>query len=61
MVKEGSIWQGNGNEEFTVLHRVELEGKIWIHYRNQAGTEFSCYEDAFEARFREYSNDKRRI
>ena len=59
MVKEGSNWDGGNGKIFTVLHRVELEGKVWIHYRNQDGDEFSCYEDAFLIRFRENANEKR--
>lgn len=61
-VKTGSIWTGQGSAEvFTVLHRVKIDENIWIHYRNQKGQEFSCYEEAFLARFRENVNDKRHI
>lgn len=59
MVREGTNWDGGEGRVFTVLHRVELEGKVWIHYRNQDGEEFSCYEEAFVSRFRENVNDKR--
>lgn len=59
MVREGSNWEGSDSKTFTVIHRVELEGKIWIHYRNQHGEEFSCYEEAFLSRFRELVNEKR--
>jgi hypothetical protein len=51
MVKPGSKWAGSGREEFVVLSRVELDGNIWVHYRNNRGQEFSCYEDAFKSRF----------
>jgi hypothetical protein len=51
MVKPGSKWTGSGREEFVVLSRVELDGNIWVHYRNNRGQEFSCYEDAFKSRF----------
>ena len=59
MVTPGSNWDGGDGRVFTVIHRVELEGKIWIHYRNQQGEEFSCYEEAFLSRFRENANEKR--
>ncbi len=61
MVKEGSTWSAYDREMFTVIHRVEVDGNIWIHYRNQKGQEFSCYEEAFLSRFKEDSNDKRNI
>lgn len=59
MVKVGSNWGSDTGTIFTVLHRIELDGKIWIHYRNQQGKEFSCYEEAFLIRFREHANEKR--
>ena len=59
MVKEGSNWDGGNGKIFTVIHRIELEGKMWIHYRDQKGEEYSCYEEAFLARFRETVNEKR--
>lgn len=58
-VKVGSNWIGTERDVFTVIHRVELNSHIWIHYRNQKGQEFSCYEEAFLTRFRENTNDKR--
>jgi hypothetical protein len=36
-----------------------LDGNTWVHYRNQQGEEFSCFEEAFILRFREDANDKR--
>jgi hypothetical protein len=58
MVKEGSIWgDGSSQHRFTVIRRVEIEGNIWIHYRNEQGTEFSCYEQSFKQRFRENTNE----
>lgn len=59
MVREGSNWDGGDGRVFTVIHRIELDGKVWVHYRNQNGDEFSCYEEAFLARFRENANEKR--
>lgn len=52
-IKVGSNWSGSDREVFTVIHRIELNGHIWIHYRNQQGQEFSCYEEAFLSRFQE--------
>jgi hypothetical protein len=59
MVKTGSKWAGADYKEFTVLARVELSGNIWVHYRNNQGQEFSCYEDAFKSRFTELPNEQR--
>lgn len=51
-VKEGSSWTtGSDRTVFTVLHRIEIEGHWWIHYRDQNATEYSCYEEAFVTRF----------
>lgn len=59
IVSPSSNWYDGSGQTFTVLHRVVLDGKTWIHYRNQQGQEFSCYEEAFLLRFRENANDKR--
>lgn len=59
MVKEGSTWSGSDSKEFVVLHRIELDGHTWIHYRDQQGQEYSCYEEAFVTRFKENANEKR--
>lgn len=59
-VKEGSIWGDGGSQrKFTVIRRLELDGNTWIHYRNDQGTEFSCYEESFKQRFRENTNEHR--
>lgn len=59
-VKVGSTWTGSGSSEtFTVIHRIIIDENVWVHYRNQRGEEFSCYEDAFKSRFREHANDSR--
>lgn len=59
MIKEGSKWTGSEGKEFVVIHRLELDGKIWVHYRDQQAREYSCYEEAFLVRFRESTNEKR--
>jgi hypothetical protein len=54
MVKEGSKWWAGDGKVFHVLHRIELEGHVWIHYileDSKDPREFSCYEESFLARF----------
>jgi hypothetical protein len=54
MVKEGSRWWSTDGKTFHVIHRVEIEGKVWIHYlleNKEESKEFSCYEESFLARF----------
>jgi hypothetical protein len=58
-VKQGSNWYDGNGKTFTVIHTVVIEGNTWVHYRNQQGEEFSCYEEAFLLRFRENANEKR--
>jgi hypothetical protein len=51
--KNGSKWVGTDYKIiFTVLHTVELEGNIWIHYRDDK-QEYSCYVESFLQRFTE--------
>ena len=54
MIKEGSRWSSSDGKIFHVIHRVEIEGNIWIHYILEAqedSKEFSCYEESFLIRF----------
>jgi hypothetical protein len=54
--KDGSKWTGNDGDRFYVLHTIELEGHIWIHYikeDNKEPREYSCYVESFLQRFRE--------
>ena len=54
MVKEGTRWSSSDGKTFHVIHRVELEGHIWIHYILEAkedSKEYSCYEESFLSRF----------
>jgi hypothetical protein len=59
MVTEGSKWVGvTGNDKFHVIHVVELDGHIWVHYIKEnapedSNREYSCYEESFLSRFRE--------
>ena len=55
-VKLGSKWLGTDHSEFWVLAVVEREGNVWVHYRNQQGHEYSCYQESFLQRFREHNN-----
>lgn len=57
MVKEGSKWSSNDGKVFHVLHVMELEGHIWVHYILETTDpsvtkEFSCYEESFLSRFK---------
>lgn len=54
MIKEGSRWWSTDGKIFHVIHRVEVDGKIWIHYEQdncKECREFSCYEESFLSRF----------
>jgi hypothetical protein len=61
MIKEGTLWGSADSKVFRVLHTVEIEGKTWVHYREDFGLKvpadeckkFSCYEESFLARFRQ--------
>ena len=58
MIKSGSKWSDSNGKVFRVVHRIELDGKIWIHYlkenaKEHENREFSCYEESFLARFTE--------
>jgi len=51
--KNGSRWTGI-EEVFVVLHTIELNGHIWVHYKNESsGKEYSCYMESFLVRFTE--------
>jgi hypothetical protein len=56
--KDGSKWSGSVGERFHVLHTIELEGKVWVHYikettKETETREYSCYLESFLERFRE--------
>lgn len=50
----------NGDAKvFVVLHVVELDGKNWVHYRDEecpSCHEFSCYLESFLSRFNRLEN-----
>ncbi len=56
-IKQGSNWHDGSGKIFTVIHTIVLDGNSWVHYRNQHGEEFSCFEEAFLSRFREDANE----
>ncbi len=50
----GTKWWSTEGKKFHVIHRIELEGKIWIHYireDKENSQEYSCYEESFLQRF----------
>ena len=56
MIEEGTCWAGSSGKVFLVLKRIELDGHIWIYYRNRLNKEddvkeYSCYEESFLERF----------
>jgi hypothetical protein len=60
MIKKGSKWTGNEGKIFCVIETVEIDGKKWVYYRSEdAGREFSCFEEGFLARFSPYTNERR--
>ena len=55
-VKEGSTWEGSDHKQFLVLHTIEKDGHVWVHYRQNGkdnNQEYSCYLESFVNRFRE--------
>jgi hypothetical protein len=57
MVKDGSLWRST-DKKFIVLHTIELEGHVWVHYREHNPKnlaleckEYSCYQESFLDRF----------
>jgi hypothetical protein len=56
MIKEGTCWASSSGKSFLVLKRVELDGHVWIYYRDHLSKEdevheYSCYEESFLERF----------
>ena len=51
IVKEGSKWTST-EDSFVVLHTVEIDDHIWVHYRKENNErEYSCYLESFLERF----------
>jgi hypothetical protein len=55
--KDGSKWGGSDRTTFRVLHTIELEGNLWVHYirenTEEVSREYSCYLESFLQRFTE--------
>ena len=52
--KEGSKWVGAERSVFYVMHTIEIEGHIWVHYKKaDHEREYSCYLESFLQRFSE--------
>ena len=56
--ENGSRWEGQTSRDvFRVIHTIELEGHVWVHYRQDSSDrEYSCYLESFLLRFRETAN-----
>jgi len=58
-VNVNSVWKSSENKKFRVLHVIELDGHVWVHYREDLGIkvraaeckEYSCYIESFTERF----------
>jgi hypothetical protein len=51
--KEGSKWS-SVSDTFIVLHTIELNGHVWVHYRKELDSlDYSCYLESFLDRFSE--------
>ena len=59
-VKPGSRWTSSDHKHFVVLHEVEVDGHVWVHYREETARgeprEYSCYQDSFLLRFTPHVN-----
>jgi len=52
MPKNGSLWSGAQGNTFRVLHTIEIDGQIWVHYIKDSGNEeYSCHLESFLSRF----------
>ena len=54
MIKDGSRWWASDGKKFVVLHTLDQDGHIWVHYRDEIGNpprEYSCYQESFLQRF----------
>lgn len=59
-VESNSLWTDGQGRYFRVLSLTDVDGKTWVHYREDKGIkvavieckEFSCYVESFVERFR---------
>jgi hypothetical protein len=55
-IKAGSKWHSTSYDFFWVIDVVEVEGAVWVHYKDQSAREYSCLADSFLHRFRQQVN-----
>lgn len=56
--KEGSHWIDKSGKLYHIIHVVEVNGKMWVHYEEDGCDEcheYSCWVDSFLDRFTETS------
>jgi hypothetical protein len=56
IVEAGTRWDAGNGKTFVVLHVVEQDGNVWVHYRSdnaKENKEYSCYLESFVQRFRQ--------
>lgn len=51
-VNVGERWASSDSKTFRVLSKVEEGGHVWIHYSDEFGREYSCWEESFVYRFK---------
>ena len=52
IIKPLTRWSG-GDKVFVVLYVIEVDGHIWVHYRDdKTNQEYNCYQESFLSRFR---------
>ncbi len=58
-VKLNSIWKSSSMEDFEVVELKKINNISWVFYKSKkTQKEYSCFEEAFVARFLEYNNYK---
>lgn len=61
IVQNGSVWTGI-DKQFKVTKVSYVNGKTWVFYKQcknhkeEFGKEYSCYQEAFAGRFKEFKN-----
>lgn len=51
-VNAGDRWVSSDSKSFRVLSVLEKDNEVWIHYIDDHGREYSCWEESFIHRFR---------
>lgn len=58
LIKVDSSWSDGMGKKFHIIKVAELDGYLWIHYKQDRiveHKEFSCYLESFLERFTEVS------